>query len=293
LHSNIEDQMFILNVVVDKLVHPEHGEKLPQEFLSADGARELVLACLIPAAMASALSLRKLSEDISLQNRDCFSISRSIVEIAINSCYLLASEQSVADKARRHALQRTYRELMREETFGELQISLKFQGVPSPSEIPGLEAALIEFTSKRGHELNWTNLSVKERLAVIKKRFGNTVHALLSAAYFGIYSNSSEILHGTFYGSMFFLALTQPRPVPGDLAEFKKRIGDQVFVAIFMVCVSFHALLLSFGQAFEAPVITEVAGNVMKSVKNIPFLHQNAEKSPQEAAAPDDEMPQA
>lgn len=280
LHSIIEKQIGILNILIYKLVNPDHGEKLPQEFLSADGSRELVLAFLLQAAGASAHSLLKLSEEISPQNRDCFSISRSIVETVINSSYLLASEESEAGKARRHALQKSYREFERKDTFGELEISLKFQGAPSPSEIPGLEAALSEFTAKRGRELGWTNLSVKERLAVIKKRFGSKVHAILSAAYFAIYSNSSEILHGTFYGAMFFFALTHPTPFPEQVGEFKKRIGDQVFMAIFMVGVSFHALLLSFGQAFEAPVITESAEEAWKRVKDIPFLHpENAEES--------------
>lgn len=288
LHSIIEEQIVILNILIWKLIYPDHGEKLPQEFLSADGSRELVLALLLQAAGASARSLLKLSEEISPQNRDCFSISRSIVEAVINSSYLLASEETEAGKARRHALQKSYRELNRKGTFGELEISLKFQEVPSPLEIPGLEAALSEFTSKRGRELGWINISVKERLAVIRKRFGSKVHAILSGAYFAIYSNSSEILHGTFYGAMFFFGLTQPTLFPGKVDEFNKRIGDQVFMAIFMVCVSFHALLLSFGQAFEAPVITESAQKAWKRVKDIPLLHPDGtEERIQQGVTPD------
>jgi hypothetical protein len=59
-----------------------------------------------------------LTAEFSMGIRDCYGIGRSIFESAVNVAYITARGPEVALMARRHATQKAYRNLLREDPAG-------------------------------------------------------------------------------------------------------------------------------------------------------------------------------
>lgn len=104
---------------------------------------------LLRPAMGSSL---RLSDPPGLQIRDCFAISRSVVELAVNICYIMAEGPDAAERALRHAPQTSVRDLTRESTVGGQTIGLAFSGQQDFSRMPGIEKELQEFVSRKRRE---------------------------------------------------------------------------------------------------------------------------------------------
>jgi hypothetical protein len=90
-----------------------------------------VLALLLQAAGSSAHTLSRLSDLPGLHTRDCYSIARSVVEVAANICYIIAEGPAAAELAMRHARQKSYRDLERESKIGDSSSPAKLTRVPS------------------------------------------------------------------------------------------------------------------------------------------------------------------
>jgi hypothetical protein len=72
------------------------------------------------------------------------------------------------------------------------------------NKIEGLNEALAEFTSERGREkFEWTDKTVCARLSIVSEIDGS-IGRDLSMAYFVIYRVASQVLHGSFYGAVYF-----------------------------------------------------------------------------------------
>ena len=142
--------------------HPAGPRRL-EENLARRPSIQRVLIPMLQALGSSSHTISMLSEKPGLQTRDCFSVSRSVVELAVNICYILASGEEAAERAERHAKQKFFRDLERESTIGGQTIRLKFGGqgkLEMPSDI--LEM-ISEFTARSGREMGWTDLSVDAR----------------------------------------------------------------------------------------------------------------------------------
>ena len=66
-----------------------------------------VLPLMLQALGSSSYTLTRLSGTSGLHTRDCYSIARSVVEIAVNICYILAEGPNAAERAIRHARQKS------------------------------------------------------------------------------------------------------------------------------------------------------------------------------------------
>lgn len=75
--------------------------------------------------------------------RDCFGIARSVRDGAVNVAYIVAAGNDAADRARRHALQKGYRDLHRKDPTGTVEVLSK--NIPPVEDVPGLASALAEF----------------------------------------------------------------------------------------------------------------------------------------------------
>jgi len=136
--------------------------------------------------------------------RDCFGIARSISETGINVAYIIAGGNSMAERAQRHALQKGFRDLQRQGEMGGFGFSVLWNGpIPDPKDVPGLQEALAEFSTSKGREKDWTDDNLSARIALIRNKFGYAALSLSGAAT-SIYRHSSEILHGSYFGTTFF-----------------------------------------------------------------------------------------
>lgn len=159
---------------------------------------------MIQGVGVSIHSIIKLTSSIDMGIRDCFGIARSVSEGALNATYIIAGGSEVAAKARRHALQKSYRDLHRETQVGDIKVNVSRDRVPQKSSILGLEEALYEFTRKNGKEISeWSGISLDEKVAFIIKKYPLT-NISASMLTFSIYRHASEILHGSYFGVQYF-----------------------------------------------------------------------------------------
>lgn len=175
-------------------------------------------------------------------------LGRMVLETLINACYILAEGESTAELALRHANQKSYRDLERKLQVGDFHLSLSHPGKIEPQQDSDLTHALNEFTSAKGREKNWTNKTVKERLEVIDKIFGTEVSGQFSFAFFGLYNNSSELVHGTVYGALFALGVTSP----GESKDFKTRGENHqrsnLSMSLLLLGNAINAFLVAVGK---------------------------------------------
>jgi hypothetical protein len=218
-----------------------------------------VLALLLAAAGSSSLSLRKVCDDVGLQTLDCYIIARAIVETCVNVCYILAEGPSAAKRALRHARQKSFRDLKRESIIGNSVIRAGYSQDIHPSTIPGLVDDLREFESPRGREKNWTSLSIDDRIRCAGQKLGGTVETSLHVARFVIYRHSSEILHGSLFGIMFFLGATRPNRPRCENERCRNVLVEQSLIMIAVgsamcaVVAGFHKVY-GFGRARQRSI---------------------------------------
>jgi hypothetical protein len=96
-----------------------------------------------------------------------------------------------------------YRDMQRRGEVGGVSFALDAASVPDPNSVPGLAAALAEFT-RRGKEVtDWTPLNISERISVVRMA-DERASLCLSGASVSIYRHSSELLHGTYFSVVHF-----------------------------------------------------------------------------------------
>lgn len=226
-----------------------------------------VISLLIQGMGSSCHSILRLTEELDLPLRDCFGISRSICESAINIAYIMAGGKEFALKAQRHAAQKSFRDLQREANLGGYAFTLKKLGtIPDPENIPELKEALSEFTNKKGKEKrDWCDDSIEEKLAIIHRKFGSN-SLDFSASMFSIYRHSSEILHGTYYGNIYFLTAGQKK------AETKEELHHMLlanhFVSIFTATYfGMNGVVDLLAKEYKIQALKEANDELFKTVK--------------------------
>lgn len=233
-----------------------------------------VLALLLQAAGSSAHTLSRLSDLPGLHTRDCYSIARSVVEVAANICYIIAEGPAAAERAMRHARQKSYRDLERESKIGDSVIKLVFSGQTDPSSIDGLEEDLAEFTSRGDREKGWIDGSIDDRIAATAKLGTGVVNAL-HWARFAIYRHSSEILHGTFFSALFFFGQTAPSGHPRSAEEFAESLGQQHMLILMSVILSLSAVVEAFHKAYGFRAAHNRATTLMDALGKISYFRRS------------------
>ncbi len=115
-------------------------------------------------------------------------------------------------RAENHAAQKTYRDFNREVKLGgRVALSIRYHGPIDRRLTQDLKDVLREFTSKSGAERrSWTPENVGKRIELISNKFGEKARMPLLFGLVMIYRNASEVLHGTYYGSLLALGLIHP-----------------------------------------------------------------------------------
>ncbi|TCL74876.1 hypothetical protein [Rhizobium sp. BK251] len=240
---------------------------------SLDGnEREMlrVIWVLMRGIATSTRSVLILTAEFSMGIRDCYGIGRSIFESAVNVAYITAAGPEVALKARRHAMQKAYRNLLREDPAG---LNLPRRAPPTPAEdIAGMVEALGEFTQKNGSEItDWAGASVHRKLDAIYSGYPG-VQLSMSVAVASIYRDASEILHGTFYGVELFWE--QSLDENGSPRNFDDSFVYNHLITLFTAIFgSINGMLEVVGQRYATlktmelvlPLLKEAAGLLSES----------------------------
>ena len=197
----------------------------------------------------------------------CFIIGRTLFEQVVNICYVLAKGSDVATRARLHLLQKSYRDLERQVTVGSQTVNLKWEGKEGLQITPEMEAAVKEFTTKKGTEIrDWTPESILQRIEAIDAHFGNNIGTRLQLVYMAIYRNASEISHGTLFGTYFLAGLTQPRQmrIPDDLPN-QRREWISMLLLLLGGCI--EIILSVLGNYTDTKSFVEVSRKEIHAVR--------------------------
>ena len=216
-----------------RAIFDQHVELLKQAYeilLKTKPKNHFVLAALLYSINNSCKSISIFT--VNGKARDCFVLARTIYETAVNFCFICAKGKEAAEKARRHALQKSFRDLSRKFDIGNLKLQVEWQGKVDLSKNPDLENALKEFTYPNGREnTKWTPENIEQRIEVIDKKYGARVSGNLVFGFTTIYRHASEIAHGTFFGALFSIGLTSPSEKPKTSQGMKKFWGENIWNA--------------------------------------------------------------
>ena len=164
-------------------------------------------------------SIKLLAEHNHL--RDFIVLSRPFIESIINVGFICAKGSEAIIKSKKYAYQKGYRDLFKSIQIEDFKIDVGLDDVHKDLLVKHLPQnmidALKEFTSKKGKEItSWTNETTKEKIEIISKKYGIWVNGLLTFAFFNIYKDVSEIIHGSYYGVRIFLGMQNK-----DISSFK------------------------------------------------------------------------
>jgi hypothetical protein len=189
--------------------------------------------------------------------RDSYVIARVIYETAVNVCFVLTDSEVLTARANTHAKQKTLRGLVRAiEIAGDEIFSYKMHGAEDLMKIPRHQEALTSYTSKSGREItSWTPENVQERLDAIYRKFGrNKAYGLMLSLL--LYRHSSEIAHGTLYGTLFSWGATEvgePMAREEDIGNFRYKELRQLLKFISHTLESVMAIICPLIELSEIP----------------------------------------
>ncbi len=198
-----------------------------------------IVIWMLQAVGVSINSVLQLTTTPSMAIRDCFGIARSAAETAVNAAYISTGGSELAKRAYQHMRQKRWRDLRRTVTIGGQTTTMVRNINAEPSDFPGLQAALDEFTTKKGQEVrDWTPDNIQTRISKIEP-VSKQASISLAASVFSIYRPSSELLHGSFYGVNYFWQGSLDSPVTNK-ADFEKLWLTDHFVSM-LTCLYFAA----------------------------------------------------
>jgi hypothetical protein len=273
LRGIVDRQVRVLNEVLAVLVNHETAKQLRDEQEPIEDDVAGALFPILQAVGSSTHTVITLSKNVGLQTRDCITIARTIVEGGINACYIIAEGEPAARQASKHARQKSFLDLQRESRVGGEVIRLACSKRPEPDKIAGLQDDIDEFTSRAGREKGWTDLGVDDRLKVIGSKLDGTVMTLLHGARFAIYRHSSEIIHGTLFGALFFLGRTSGSSAksPDNAME---HIGQQHMLVLFSILCTIAAVVEAMHRRYGFAKSHEKALVLWDEVKKLSYFAQ-------------------
>jgi hypothetical protein len=177
-----------------------------------------VIGPMLKLNLDTGKSIKLLAENNHL--RDLIILSRPFIEGIINVGFICAKGDEAIIKSKKYAYQKGYRDLFRELRLNDFEIK---NGLTSGKEFidqhrpQNLVDALEKYTSKKGNEkTSWTEETSKQKVEEISKQYGVLVNGLLTFAFFNIYRDVSEIIHGSYYGVRIMTGMQNK-----DITSFK------------------------------------------------------------------------
>jgi hypothetical protein len=267
LRGVLSKQTRALDLAIHSLSNGD-GVGKPEELQRQKEVIETILL-LIQGMGVSAHSIVRLTDPLDMAIRDCFGIARSICESGINVGYIVTCGSEAAARARQHALQKAYRDLERSGKLGGLSFAISAaKAAPSPEELLEIDEALKAFTSSKGREITaWTPDNVDARIKVIEQRHSGAA-AAFAGSFLSIYRHASEILHGTYFSTVYFWT-ENGRPLKSR-ADAERFFVENHFVAVFSaVFFASHGVVEILAEEFDIPALRTANSALLGEVERI------------------------
>lgn len=241
-------------------------EQARATIMQESAERWVVLVPLLYAAVDTSGSVLSLAQTGKV--RDCYVLARTAFETIVNICFICAKGDEAVKRAKNHALQKAYRDLNRELDINGQKLSLKWSGELKLDSNPELQAALAEFTSKKGREVtSWTPETVQEQIKAIDSHYGKSISTNLQFALMAIYRHASDIAHGTFFGALFALGLTSPSGLPETPEKLQNHQRQNLSMLLMMLGAATSALIMVLAEE-----VSSLANLVAESEKAVSEL---------------------
>jgi hypothetical protein len=215
-------------------------------------------------------SIKLLAENNHL--RDLIILSRPFIESIINIGFICAKGNEAITKSKKYALQKGYRDLFRELKLNDFEIKnglTSHKGFIDQNRPNKLVEALEEYTTKQGNEkTSWTSETAKQKVEEIGSKYGLWVNGLLTFAFFNIYRDVSEIIHGSYYGVLIMTGMQNK-----DITAFKS--SDEA--ARYFTDHQFKLGTLIMQQvSISIVAIIEILNQVFKDLKSVSNIKSNS-----------------
>ena len=215
-----------------------------------------------------------------LRTRECYLMARAVVETLVNTCYVLAKGLEAADAAKRHAKQKAFRDLSRQSEIAGHRINMGLKETPNIDELEGLAKDLERFTTNSGKEdYRWTKDNLDERIGIAGEAFGPSVLSRLHMARFAVYRHSSEIIHGTLFGYLYFHGSTLPSEPASSQEGLAQHIADQHIYLLLSVVLASSAFIKSFHKKYGISDINTATTDLDNRVREIPYLKSERDQN--------------
>jgi uncharacterized protein DUF5677 len=247
--------------------HPSCVDLRKEQTIVEDSVIYTLLG-LMQGLGASSHTIVRLSDDIGLHSRDCYSISRSIVESAINCCYVIAEGEIAAKKLIEHANEKSNEDLNRKSKIGKSEINLY------AVDKNGNRLINDDDENNSNYIKSWTKLSVDKRIEIVGDKLSKNILESLHWARFMVYRHSSEILHGTLFGSLYFSGLTSPNKT-NSIEEYINNIGQHHMMILLCVNFSIRSVIQSFDKQYGFEFIKNASDVIFKKINDIQLLKSN------------------
>jgi hypothetical protein len=193
-------------------------------------------------------------------SRDSYILARTLFESIVNVCFICAQGEAAANRAIRHAKQKSYRDLKRELVINERVFTLEWLAHVDIEKDLDLKDALGEFTSKKGREItDWTPETLLEQVKIVDAHYGEEVGVRLQFAFAMIYRHASEYIHGTFFGALHAFGLTDPIS-PHEDVEAKRR--SDLNSLLLMLTTAIIGMTVTISK--ELPALKGIADLALK-----------------------------
>lgn len=242
----------LLDQLIGRLAKPDLGRDDDMRLI-AD-----TVSLMIQSVGVSMHSILRLTETMDMSIKDCFGIARTISEMSINVAYIVASDSEIAKRARAHALQKQYRDLSRSDEIAGFHLGVFSSGRPSVDQVDGLKEALEQFTDAKGKEVRtWSPKSLNDRIEAVQTVCPQAALAL-TGSKFAIYRHSSELLHGSYFGVIYYW--TTPAGKRLNRATFEEHWVHNHLVTVF-TAVFFGAIgiIETCAERFNFPELAQAS----------------------------------
>lgn len=258
---------------VDECLHLlNEDERGDASLLAGEPDVNRVVKALMHMVGISAHSLVKLTDEVSLGAKDGYPLARAIIEGAVNASFLMASDPEIARKAQRHAEVRAFRDLSRKSEMGGWSFD-----IGHPVNIPSIEAQRMElmaaeFTTAKGRDKDWTDLSLRQRIDATAAAFPSTALLSLSTSAINIYRHASEVMHGSYYGALMIWGMTTPRPKPLNRDTFRLVFVDHQFTTLSSAIFAFAGMVECFAIYANVPHLKVAVNEAIDALSKLPAV---------------------
>ncbi len=206
---------------------------------------------LMQAFGTSTRTLCLLARPLGLHTRDCYSVSRSVIEGIVNVSYILAEGVAPAERMIAHAHQREWRGLKHTSTVGGITTSVEHAGVDHSNPPASIAKALAEFTTKKGRPVfGWTDLSIGQRIDAVAAKAPSHKFIGYAMANDWLYPLASEMTHGSLYAWLHFMSHTPPLSPGYDRLQ---AMAETLVTQLMALSLCYEDFFFLFSKHFNKP----------------------------------------